>query len=47
VKLKLKVVPGASSDAVEWLDKESLFLKVRVTAASEKGKANKPCILEE
>jgi uncharacterized protein (TIGR00251 family) len=41
VKLKIKVVPGASSDSVEWFEEESLLLKVRVTAAPEKGKANK------
>jgi hypothetical protein len=41
VKLKIKVVPGASSDAVEWLEEESLLVKVRVTVAPEKGKANK------
>ena len=38
LKLKLKVVPGASrTEIVGWLGDR---LKVRVTAAPEKGKAN-------
>ena len=41
MKLRLKVVPGASRDGVEWLDDEHTILKVRVTAPPEKGKANK------
>jgi len=40
-KLRLKVVPGASSTGCEWLDDEQQVLKVRVTAPPEKGKANK------
>jgi uncharacterized protein (TIGR00251 family) len=44
VKLTLKVVPGASCNSVEWLDAEKSILKVRVTAAPEKGKANKVVI---
>ena len=39
LKLAIKVVPGASKDAVVgWLGEE---LKVRVSAQPEKGKANK------
>jgi uncharacterized protein (TIGR00251 family) len=39
MKLALKVVPGASCDAIAgWLDDS---LKVRVTAPAESGKANK------
>ena len=44
MKLPLKVVPGASRDSVEWLDADHSILKVRVTAAPEKGKANKAVI---
>ena len=41
-KLKLKVVPGASSSGVSgWLGDA---LKIRVTAVPEKGKANKEAI---
>jgi uncharacterized protein (TIGR00251 family) len=41
VKLALKVVPGASSDSMEWMGEGQDILKVRVTAAPEKGKSNK------
>ena len=41
MKLPLKVVPGASRDGIQWLDEAQTILKVRVTAAPEKGKANK------
>jgi uncharacterized protein (TIGR00251 family) len=44
VKLTLKVVHGASCNSVEWLDAEKSILKVRMTAAPEKGKANKAVI---
>lgn len=38
-RLRLKVVPGATNDAVVgWLDSQ---LKMRVAAAPEKGRANK------
>ena len=40
-KLRLKVVPGASSTGYEWFDDEQQVLKVRVRVAPEKGKANK------
>ena len=41
MKLHLKVVPGASRESHEWMDAEKSLLKVRVTAAPEKGKANR------
>lgn len=41
MKLRLKVVPGASREGLEWLDDDHTILKVRVTAPPEKGKANK------
>jgi hypothetical protein len=41
VKLPLKVVPGASREGLQWLGDDRGTLKVRVTAAPEKGKANK------
>jgi len=42
VKLKVKVVPGSSRDCiVGWLGDE---LKIRISAAPEKGKANKAVI---
>ena len=41
VKIRLKVVPGASSEGWQWLGDEQPLLKIRVTAAPEKGKANK------
>jgi uncharacterized protein (TIGR00251 family) len=42
MKLKIKVVPGASRCSIDgWLGDE---LKIRVTAAPEKGKANKAVI---
>ncbi len=44
MKLTLKVVHGASCNSVEWLDAEKSILKVRMTAAPEKGKANKAVI---
>jgi hypothetical protein len=37
VRLQIKVVPGSSREAVEWLGE---LLKVRVRAAPENGKAN-------
>ena len=40
----MKVVPGASREGVEWLDEAQGILKVRVTAAPEKGKANKAVV---
>ena len=44
MRLQLKVVPGASREKVEWLDETQRILKVRVTAAPEKGKANKAVV---
>lgn len=41
MKLALKVVPGAKANSVQWLDEAAGVLKVRVTTAPEKGKANK------
>jgi len=41
VKICLKVVPGASSEGWEWLGDDKSLLKIRVSAAPEKGKANK------
>lgn len=40
-KIRLKVVPGASSEGWEWLGKDNSLLKIRVMATPEKGKANK------
>ena len=34
-------MPGVSSTGCEWLDDEQQVLKIRVSAAPEKGKANK------
>lgn len=36
-RLRLKVVPGARTASVEWMGE---LLKVKVTAAPEKGRAN-------
>lgn len=36
-RLRLKVVPGARATGVEWM---GALLKVKVTAAPEKGRAN-------
>lgn len=44
MNLLLKVIPGASRDSIQWLDDSCTVLKVRVTAAPEKGKANKAVI---
>ena len=44
MKLPLKVVPGASSEGIQWLGDDHGTLKVRVTAAPEKGKANKAVV---
>jgi uncharacterized protein YggU (UPF0235/DUF167 family) len=41
VKLHLKVIPGARQESHEWMDTERSELKIRVTAAPEKGKAKK------
>ncbi len=41
MKLALKVVPGAKTNSVQWLDEDAGILKVRVNTAPEKGKANK------
>ena len=41
MKLRLKVVPGASRNSHEWMDSEEPLLKVRVTAPPKKGKANR------
>lgn len=41
MKLHLKVIPGARQESHEWMDSEHSLLKIRVTAAPEKGKANK------
>ena len=41
VKIRLKVVPGASSEGWEWLGDDKSLLKIRVMAPPEKGKANK------
>lgn len=40
-RLRLKVVPGARSAGIEWLGE---LLKVKVTAAPEKGRANEAVI---
>ena len=37
MRLRIKVVPGAGSESLEWLGDR---LKVRVRAAPEKGQAN-------
>lgn len=37
MRLKIKVVPGATREGVEWL---GALLKVKVRAAPEKGRAN-------
>lgn len=37
IKLPIKVVPGSSREAIEWLGGT---LKVRVTAPAERGRAN-------
>ena len=44
MRLPVKVVPGASRDSIEWLDAGHSILKVRVTAAPEKGRANKAVV---
>lgn len=41
MKLHLKVIPGARQESHEWMDADHSLLKIRVTAAPEKGKANK------
>ena len=40
MKIRVKVVPSASREDHEWLDKENCLLKIRVKAPPEKGKAN-------
>lgn len=35
------MVPGASSEGWEWLGDDKSLLKIRVSAAPKKGKANK------
>jgi uncharacterized protein len=44
VKLRLKVVPGASRLGHEWMDDTFGLLKVKVTVPPEKGKANKAVV---
>ena len=41
IKIRLKAVPGASSDGWEWVGDDKSLLKIRVKAPPEKGKANK------
>ena len=42
MRIRVKVIPGASRESLEWLEKD--LLKITVRAAPEKGKANKAVI---